>query len=62
MFVEIDSNEHREMQLKFQDLPNPSGFVTTSIVGGTDPNLTAANQMVITQKCWVLMEQQQVFA
>jgi len=50
MFVEMGNDERTEMQLKFQDSPNPSVFVTTPKVGGTGLNLTAANHAVITQK------------
>jgi hypothetical protein len=57
MYAEMGNDERTEMQLKFQDSPNPSVFVTTPIVGGTGLNLTAANHAVITQKFWVLNEQ-----
>jgi len=50
------------MQLKFQDSPNHSVFVTTPKVGGTGLNLTAANHVVVPQKSWVLIEQHQAFA
>ena len=56
MFAEMGNDEPTEMQLKFQDSPNPSVFVTTPKVGGTGLNLTAANHAVITQKFWVLNE------
>ena len=62
MFAEMGNDERTEMQLKFQDLQNPSVFITTPKVGGTGLNLTAANQAVITQKFWVLNEQRQAFA
>jgi hypothetical protein len=62
MFAEKGNDERTEMQLKFQDSPNPSVFVTTPKVGGTGLNLTAANHAVITQKFWVLNEQHQAFA
>jgi len=62
MFAEMGNDEQTEMQLKFQDSPNPSVFVTTPKVGGTGLNLTAANHAVITQKFWVLNEQRQAFA
>jgi hypothetical protein len=62
MFAEMGNDEHTEMQLIFQDSPNPSVFVTTPQVGGTGLNLTAANHAVITQKFWVLNEQRQAFA
>jgi len=62
VYAEIGNNEGTEMQLKFQDSPNPSVFVTTPKVGGTGLNLTAANHAVITQKFWVLNEQRQGFA
>jgi hypothetical protein len=55
-------NESREMQLKFQDSPNPCVFVTTRKLGGTGLNLSAANNAVITQRFWVLNEQRQAFA
>ena len=54
MFADMDNDERTEMQLKFQDSPNPSVFVTTPKVGGTGINLTAANHVVITQKFRVL--------
>jgi hypothetical protein len=62
MYVEMGNDERTEMQLTFQDSPNPSVFVTTPTVGGTGLNLTAANHAVITQKFWVLNEQRQAFA
>jgi SNF2 family DNA or RNA helicase len=55
-------DEHTEMQLKFQDLQNPSVLITTPKVGGTGLNLTATNHSVITQQFWVLNMQQQAFA
>jgi hypothetical protein len=62
MFAEIVNDEHTDMQLKFQESPNPSVFVTTPKVGGIGLNLTAPNHAVITQKFWVLNEQRQAFA
>jgi len=62
MYAEMGNDERTEMQLKFQDLPNLSVFVTTPKVGGTGLNHTAANHAVITQKFWVLNEQRQAFA
>jgi hypothetical protein len=62
MFAELGNNECTAMQLKFQDLPNSSVFVTTPNVGGTGLNLTAANNEVITQTFWVFNEQRQAFA
>jgi SNF2 family DNA or RNA helicase len=62
MCAEMGNDEYTEMQLKFQDLPNPSVFVTTPIVGGTGLNITAANDAVIPQKFCVLNEQRQAFA
>jgi len=62
MYLEMGNDERTELQLKFQDSPNPSVFVTTPKVGGTGLNLTAANHVVITQVFWVLNEQRQVFA
>jgi len=61
-YAEMGNDEHTEMQLKFQDSPNPSVFITTPKVGGTGLNLTAPNHAVITQKFWVLNEQRQAFA
>jgi len=62
MYAAMGHDESTEMQLKFQDSPNSSVFVTTPKVDGTGLNLTAANHAVITQKCWVLNEQQQALA
>jgi len=62
MYAEMGNDERTEMQLKFQDSPNPSVFVTTPKVGGTGLNLTAANHAVMTQKFWVLNVQRQAFA
>jgi len=62
MYTEIGNDEGTEMQLTFQELPNPSVFITTPKEGGTGHNLTAANHAVITQKFWVLNEQRQAFA
>jgi hypothetical protein len=61
MYAEMGNDECTEIQLKFQDSPNPSVFVTTPKVGGTSRNFTAANHGVITQKFLVLNEQQQAF-
>ena len=62
MYAEIGNDERTEIQLKVQDSPYPSEFVTTPTVGGTGLNLTASNHAVITQKFWVLNEQWQAFA
>jgi len=62
MYAEMGNDERTDMQLKFQDSPNPSVFVTSPKVGGTCLNLRAANHAVITQKFWVLNEQRQAFA
>jgi hypothetical protein len=62
MYAEMGNDERTKMQLKFQDSPNSSVFVTTPKVGGTGLNLTAANHSLITQKFWVLNEQCQAFA
>jgi len=62
MYVEMGNDERTEMQLKSQDSPNPSVFVTTPKVGGTGLNITAANHAVITQKFWEWNEQRQAFA
>jgi hypothetical protein len=62
MYVEMGNNERTQMQLKFQDSPNPSVIITTPKVGGTGLNLIAANHWVTTLKFWVLTELGQVFA
>jgi SNF2 family DNA or RNA helicase len=62
MYAEMDNDERTEMQLPFQDWPNPAVFVTTPKVSGTGLNLTAANHTVIPQKSSVLNEQWQAFA
>ena len=62
IFAEMGNDERTEMQLKFQDLQNPSVFITTPKVDGTGLNRTAANHAVISQKFWVLDEQWQAFA
>jgi len=62
MYAEMGNDERREMQLKFQDSPNSSVFVTTTKVAGTGLNLTAAHHAVITQMFWVFIEQRQAFA
>jgi len=62
MYADMGNDERTEMQLKFEDSPIPSVFVTTPTAGRTGLNLTAANHAVITQKFRVLNEQYQVFA
>jgi hypothetical protein len=62
IYAEMGNDGRTEMQLKFQDSPNPSVFVTTPKVDETGLNLTAANHAVITQKLWVLNGQRQAFA
>jgi hypothetical protein len=62
MFAEMGNDGRTDIQLKFEDSPNPSVFVTTPKVGGTGLNLTAANHAVISQKVCVLNEQLQAFA
>ena len=62
MYAEMGNDVRTQMQLKFQDSPNPSVFVTTPKVGRTGLNLTSANHAVITQKVWVLNEERQAFA
>jgi SNF2 family DNA or RNA helicase len=57
MYAEMGNNERTEIHLKFQDSRNPSVFIPTPKVDVTGLNLTAVNQAVITQKCWVLHEQ-----
>jgi len=48
MYPELANEEKAEMQLRFQDSPNPSVFVTSPEVGVTGLNLTAANHAVRT--------------
>jgi len=62
VYAEMGNNQGTEMQLEFQDSPNPPVFVTTPKVGGTGLNLTAANHAIISQKFWVLNEHRQAFA
>ena len=62
MYAEMGNIECTEMQLKFKDSRNPSGFVSTPKVGRTSLNLTAVNHAVITQKFWVFNGQRQPFA
>ena len=62
MHAEMGNDESTEMQLKFQDSPSPSVFISTPKVGGMSQNLTTANHAVITQRCWVLNEQHLAFA
>jgi SNF2 family DNA or RNA helicase len=62
MYSEMSNDERTEMQLKFQDSRNLSVFVMTLKVCGTSLNLPAANDAVITQKFWELIEQQWAFA
>jgi len=62
IYAEMSHDECTDMQLKFQDSRNPSVFITTSKVGGTGPNITAANHVILTQKFWVLNELRQAFA
>jgi hypothetical protein len=62
MYAEMGNDEHKEMQLKFQDSPNPAVFVTAPKVGVIGYNLTAANHPAMTQNFWVLNEQWQAFA
>ena len=62
MYAEMGNNERAEMQLKFQNSPYPSGFVTRRKVGGSGLNLTAVNHAVITQMFRVMNKQRQAFA
>jgi hypothetical protein len=62
LYAEMGDDEQTEMQLKFQDLRNLSAFVTIPKVDVTGQCLTAASGVVITQKFWVLNEQQRAFA
>jgi hypothetical protein len=56
MYAEMGNDEHTQIQLKFQDSPNPSVFITAPTVDRTGLNLSAANHAEITQKLWVLNE------
>jgi hypothetical protein len=58
----MDKDKSREMQLKCQDLPNPSVFVTPRKEGGAGLSRAAANLVVITQMILVWNEQWQAFA
>jgi hypothetical protein len=62
MYSEMGNDECTEIQLKFQDSRNPSEFITTCKVGGPSLNITAANDVVITQKCGVWNKQWHAFA
>jgi SNF2 family DNA or RNA helicase len=62
MYSEMGNDEDTELQLKPQDSPNRSGFLTTPKVGRTGLNLTAGNHVVLTQQFWVLDKQWQAFA
>jgi SNF2 family DNA or RNA helicase len=62
MYAEMGNSERTDMQLTFQDSPNPSVFVTTPKLGGTGLNLTAANRVLITLMFGVLNGQRQAFA
>jgi len=62
IYAGMGNNEHTEMQLQFQDLPNPSIFATTPKVGGTGLTLTAADHAVITEKFRVMNGQSLAFA
>jgi len=61
MYVEMVNDKYTKMQLKFQDLPIPSVFITTHNVDCTGLILTAANYVLKTQKFYVLNEQCPVF-
>jgi SNF2 family DNA or RNA helicase len=61
MYAEMGNDEGIEMQLKIQDSPDSSAFITTPRVSGKGINLTAANHAVITQKFWVSNQQRQAF-
>jgi len=54
MYMEMGNNNHTEMQLRFQDSPDPAVFMTAPQVGGTGLKLTATNHTAITQKFWLL--------
>jgi len=62
MYAEMNNNERTERQLKFPYSPNPSLFITTPKVCRTGLNITAANNVVITQKFWELNKQCQACA
>jgi hypothetical protein len=62
MYAELGNDEWAEMHLKFQDLRNPSVFVTTPNVGRTGLNITATHHVVIPQKFGVSNKQLLAFA
>lgn len=57
MYPKIENDNYIEIQLKFQDLPILSVFLTVPKVGGTGLNYTATNYVVITSKLLFLTEQ-----
>jgi len=57
VYAEIGNDDCAEMQLKFQDSPNPSLFISTPNVGGSHLILTVPNHAVITHMLWKLDEQ-----
>jgi len=62
MYAEMGNDERTEIQLKFQDSPNPSVFITTPKVWVPGLYFPAANHAVITAKFWVLGGQHKEFA
>jgi hypothetical protein len=62
MYSEVGNDVQTEMQLNLQDSPHPCVLVTTPKADAIGLSLTAAKYAVITQKFWVLNEQQQEFA
>jgi len=54
IYVEMDNDKCIEMQLKFQDLQNPSEFIITPKVDRTGETLTSVNSAVITHKIFIL--------
>ena len=62
MYTEMGNYTCKEMQLKFQILPNHSASVTTPKVHGIALNLPAAHHVVVMQIIWLFTIQLQVFA
>jgi hypothetical protein len=58
----MGNDEHAEIRRKFEESWNPSIFVTTPTVHGTDLSRTAANHAIISQKFCGLNEPRQAFA
>jgi hypothetical protein len=46
MYAELGRNQYTAKQINFQDVPNPSKFISTPFVGKTGQYITAANNAV----------------